>query len=106
MAVPLRILNIYLVKRTGEIGWDEYESFVVCCETEQDARETFPDSSVSFIFNNSLETWIDPANKTRELKYHLQTWIPGRFLNTLNVTFIGIADAVKKGVILSSFNAG
>lgn len=106
MAVPLRILNIYLVERTDEIDWDEYKSFVVCCETEQDARETFPDSSVPFIFDNSLKTWIDPINKTRELKYHLQSWISGRFLHSLNITFIGIADAVKKGVILSSFNAG
>jgi hypothetical protein len=32
-------MNLWLLSRTDQIGWDEYDSFVVRAENEQEARE-------------------------------------------------------------------
>lgn len=34
---------LYLVKRTDNVNWDEYDSFVVCAESEDEARRVSPD---------------------------------------------------------------
>ena len=35
-------MNIYVVSRTDRIGWDEYDSIVVACKSEEEAREFEP----------------------------------------------------------------
>ena len=78
--------NLYLVERTDEVGYDEYDSFVVCAESEEQARSTHPD-----INNNNDCTWINNADSTY-----------------ISCTYIGVAsDHVELNeVIISSFNAG
>lgn len=34
-------MNIYLVKRTSEVEWDEYESMVIIAKDEDSARHLF-----------------------------------------------------------------
>jgi hypothetical protein len=35
-------MNIYLVSRTDEVDWDEYDSVVVVAETPKEARKIAP----------------------------------------------------------------
>jgi hypothetical protein len=32
-------MNLYLIERKGETGWDEYDGFVVAARTQKEARE-------------------------------------------------------------------
>lgn len=83
---------LYLVNRIGtkcriESEWDVFNSFVVCCKTEQEARETHPDGH----FNK--DDW--------------DGWVPKEDIDLLNVTYLGIADVKTAiGVVLASFRAG
>ena len=33
--------SLYLVKRTDNVTWDEYDYFVVCAENEDEARRVY-----------------------------------------------------------------
>ena len=73
-------MNIYLVSRTDAVGYDEYDSWVVCAENEEDALCSEPYGD----------------EKPRKFPQY----------KGLEVELIG--EAVKGstfGIVLSSFNA-
>lgn len=39
---------LYLVERTDKVTWDEYDSFVVCAESEDEARRVYPSGRMFF----------------------------------------------------------
>lgn len=39
---------LYLVKRTDNVTWYEHDSFVVCAESEDEARRVSPDGLMFF----------------------------------------------------------
>lgn len=83
--------NLYLVKRNERVGWDEYDSFIVCAKSEQDARETSP---------NKFDGKFDKDNSD-------YSWVCFSEICELDVKLIGKAnDGLEYGVVLSSFNAG
>lgn len=86
---------LYLVKRTDKVTWDEYDSFVVCAESEDEARRVDPSGKLFFKDGMSEES--------RE--YFKWFWTDK--IETLEVTCIGLASASLKNrqVICSSFNA-
>ena len=90
------MIKLYLVRRTDEIRWDEYDSFVVCAESEDEARRVHP-SGEGFFGENLMD---DSRN------YFKWTWTDK--IDTLNVTCIGIANLSLKNhqIICSSYNAG
>ena len=72
-------MNLYLVKRTTRVGYDEYDSFVVAADHDDDSK---------LVANN--HGWGD-AGYQADLKCEL----------------IGTAKPfTKRGVILGSYNAG
>jgi hypothetical protein len=91
--------KLYLVSsnnrcRTGK-GYDTFDSFVVCCKTEQDARETYPDG----------RKFKDIHEQDKRCTW--SSWIHEEEIPLLDVVFLGIAEAgAEEGVILASFNAG
>lgn len=42
------VSSLYLVKRTDNVTWDEYDSFVVCAESEDEARRVHPSGGEFF----------------------------------------------------------
>lgn len=103
-------LNMYLVTRPNIYRdcYDEYDSFVVCCETEQEARETLPGDQ-GRAFDKLRSCWVDTFSGRvyGTHKYNTCSWILGLDIETLEVEHIGTALlGTQKGVILSSFNAG
>jgi hypothetical protein len=72
-----RKMNIYLVSRTDDIGYDEYDSIVIAAKTAQEACSVHPGG----------DAWQKPED--------------------LKVELIGKAiKGSKQGIVLASFNAG
>ncbi len=85
-------LKLYLVENnTGEgTGYDTYSEFVVCAESEKEARETHPCDNQNWEYDKIYSSWISFKN-----------------VNKLNVKYLGEADkGVEKGVIVASYHAG
>lgn len=87
-------MNIYLVKRTDNVNYDEYDSFVCFAETEQEALNFDPCGTLDNIIINAEHTchhWHSPIL--------ISSWV--------KCEKIGEApNEERKGVILASFNAG
>ncbi len=82
-------MNLYKISQNKKTGWDTYDSAVVAAETEEEARNIHPSEYVKggIVNEENSSTWVaKPEHVTVEL--------------------IGIARISKRGVIVSSFNAG
>lgn len=101
-------LNLYLVERTDSYGgYDEYSDFLVCCKTEQEARETFP--SFRCEYDKILRLWRDSDKIYGTDKYNKGGWIYGKDIDSLKVKKIGITvDELTENqeVLLTSYHAG
>jgi hypothetical protein len=79
-------MKIWLLEQFENMDYDTFDSCVVYAETEEDARNTLPDSDVEF-----------------EKKHGSWASCP----ETVKVTYLGMATPnAKAGVICASFNAG
>lgn len=95
-------MNIYLVSRTDNIGYDEYDSIVVAAESEEDARIIDPSDFSGHVDN--LRGTYDADGKY--ISCH-DNWPMRSNVHELEVKKVGVADAnVIRGLILSSYNAG
>lgn len=85
--------NLWLVTRSDKVDYDEYDSFVVSCETLEQARFTHPDS--------------DPANigvyPSTDWQKDFNPWPVDP--DTLTIKHIG-SNCTEPCVIITSFNAG
>lgn len=50
------VRSLYLVERTDKVTWDEYDSFVVCAESEDEARRVHPSGKLFFKDGTSEES--------------------------------------------------
>ncbi len=79
-------MNLYLILQDVNNEYDTYDAAVVCAESELDACSIYPGGD---------DTWDG---------YVTSTWAP---IDSVNAICIGVADEnIKRGVVLSSFNAG
>ena len=83
--------KIFLVSQNQNDGYDTYDSFVIVCNNEDEARNTNPEGAVwdgktdVFYFNRSV--WVEPSE--------------------VNVSLIGMTDLYNENTIIcSSFNSG
>ena len=84
-------MYIYLIERPDECDYDEFDSAVVCCATEEEARMTHPRVSYTDRPWDGLRTQFD-------------SWVDAK---DVVVTKIGLAHPkTERGVICASFNAG
>lgn len=88
--------SLYLVKRTDNVTWDEYDSFVVCAESEDEARRVHPSGGMFF------EDDMSEQSK----RYFKWCWTDK--IETLEVICVGLASVSLKNrqVICASYNAG
>ena len=87
---------LYLVKRTDKVTWDEYDSFVVCAESEDEARRVYPSGRMFFEGDMSEQSKL----------YFKSGWTDK--IETLEVSCIGLASVSleNRQVICASYNAG
>ena len=90
-------MNLYLLRRTDTIGYDEYDAFVCAAENEEQALSLHPDGG-------TIEEFF-AADGTHYIRNYDFEWYFGKHVV---VECIGKADEkyTKPTVILASFNAG
>ncbi len=74
-------------------GYGTWDSFIACVDTDDEARRMYPDGCLD---ENDVSVNWDPY----------QGWVDFKDIDKLNVTYLGRAHNVVKGVVLASFNAG
>lgn len=85
-------MNIYVLKRTDPIAYDETIGFVIAAESEGEARTTASECAG----DEPRELWLAEG-------WPAEGWPAG----SVRVQLIGLAtDGVGAGIILRSFNAG
>lgn len=81
-------MNIYLLTQDVNVGWDTYDSAIVCAESEEEAVKIHPGGD---FFDTGWEWNAD--------------WVKNP--SHVECKKIGVADeSIEKGVVLASFNAG
>lgn len=79
-------MNLYLISQSKNLGYDSYDSAVVCAKDEEGARNTLPNEKMD----------------SGDLRYE---WVSD--LSQVEVKYIGKAGkGIEAGVICASFNAG
>lgn len=78
---PTQLYNIYLVSRTDNVDYDQYDAFVVTAENEEEAKTVINSK------HDPDEDWTTWSHKVK-------------------VELIGVANSNKAEIILGSFNAG
>lgn len=85
-------MNLYLLTQIQVIEYDCYNSCIVCAENEEEAKRINPMGGVI------------PESDSDEKATFLRYWASSA--EHVSCKFIGIANGdVKKGVVLSSYNA-
>ena len=82
-------MNLYLIWQEENMGYDTFDSAIVCAENIVEARHIHPSGNQDrWEKENDQWDWVDDPDK-------------------VHVKLIGMANtAVEKGVVLASFNAG
>ena len=81
-------MNLYLLTQDVNVGWNTYDSAIVCAESEAEAVKFHPDGT----FFDSM--WLATYD-----------WV--KIPSDVKCKKIGVADdSIEKGVVLDSFNAG
>lgn len=98
-------LNLFLVDRTDNGGYDSYSSFIVACDTEQEARSTHPNGGLCIGVDH--KGWSNKDDREHILTRR-RDWINVDKIDTLTVEWIGRAkSSIQKGeVIMSEYHAG
>jgi hypothetical protein len=94
-------MNLYLVSQTVNNNWDTYDAMIVAAESDEDAKNIFPNDYVG-----SSCSW----DADGQLLYNgrpskMSSWAQNR--HDVQVRKIGIADEnTPRGVVLASYNGG
>ena len=81
-------MKLYHVSQRENIHHDSYSDFVVCAESEEEARHTHPNTRSTDPWGNRDNTWC-------------------RTPEDVTVKYLGEAsDTLEKGIVCSSFHAG
>jgi hypothetical protein len=83
--------KLYQVTRNDTGGYDSYDSFVLCCDSEEEARDMHP-SGCEREYARWRRDWVEWEKRTTP---------------TLTVILLGEAsEGTEPGVVIASFNAG
>ena len=82
-------MKLFLINRTDEADYDEYDSAVVCAEDEADARSIHPCGGD--ITTSNISSWFS-------------SWCSEE---KVVVGYLGEADtSIARGVVVASYNVG
>lgn len=93
-------MKIYKLSQDENNDYDTYDSAIVVAENEEEAKRTHPNHEYYKYDEDGDEYWIHNGGKKEECG----SWCS---LEHVKVEYVGEAkEGLKKGVLLSSFNAG
>jgi len=102
-------MNLYLLKRTDGVGWDDYRGMVVAADSEEDARKLHPavlDLSEHYPDKQHAETSMNEYFLDTRSSRRQWGWVALDQVSTLTVALIGTSVYTEARVILTDFNAG
>jgi len=82
-------MNLYLIKRTDEIDYDEYAGFVIAAEGEKQAREIAAKRS----FCEGKDIWLD-------------TFDGNYYTPMVLIKMLASDVSLPEGIVLSDYKAG
>lgn len=99
-------MNLYLVRRKGECGYDEFDSQVVMAETEDAASKIYPSTYDRIFWDEQKNSWMMKSDNGSVLEYDT-AYSPWVLPSETEVFLIGVADpAWVQNPVITSFNAG
>jgi hypothetical protein len=99
-------MNLYLISQDVNNGYDTYDSAVVAAKSGNDARTINPCAYVTHVTDGQwMGTYSGGASKGKAYKQDSHSWISYSSIDIINVKYLGTTK-LKRGVVLSSFNAG
>lgn len=105
--VKERRMKIYRLSQTLNNDYDTYDSCIVCAENEDEARKIHPSEYVTHYKNGKWYGTYTEGGEYETEDGSYPSWVQCSQIDEVIVEYIGEADkTIKKGVILSSFNAG
>lgn len=90
-------MNLYLVNRTDEWSYDDYDAFVCVTDSEESAKNTSPQTDFE---SNELKK-VDWSKKDI---YGFHGWTNSK--DNVKVTLLALNVEGPERMILASFNAG
>jgi len=97
-------MKIYKISQDENNDYDTYDSAIVVAENEEEARKIHPNGDYDYKEHESPNPYLENKNEYEKADEDYGTWARKKFVK---VEYIGEANAnIKKGVIVSSFNAG
>jgi hypothetical protein len=91
-------LSLFLISQNENLGYDTFDSAVVCAESAADTRQMHPECSwehIKFSDKQNAKQWTTTMGFTWAVR-------PGG----VSVRRLGPAYRVARGIVLASFNAG
>lgn len=107
LTTAIDYMNIYLVGKTKNpeylCKYGRYGSFVVRCDTEDEARKTHPSGILYTGYVDEKECW-NYGTTFVGTKNERGCWVRGCDIWSLDVTLIGTSVSQTPGIILASYD--
>jgi hypothetical protein len=99
-------MNLYLISQDENDDYDTFDSAVVAAKNEEDARTINPCEFVTHVADGKwMGTYSGGACKGKAYERDSHSWVSYSSIWIISVKYLGTTK-LKRGVVLSSFNAG
>jgi hypothetical protein len=103
-------MNIYLLSRKDDVGYDEYDSFVIASNSAEEAIRYDPSGRKIEAFGGKLGYWYENEFSNEKRFWEYGEWGSWPVINResiVEITIVGTTDKyTEPTVICASFNAG
>lgn len=96
-------MKLWLISQDVNNNWDTYDSAVVAAETEDEARNIYPDNWDNCPKKWNGSKWLWYLNDGRVLDYSSSSWTSP---DNVSVEFLADGYEGLAGTVCASFNAG
>lgn len=96
-------MKLWLISQSENNGWDTYDSAVVAAETEDEARNIYPDNWDTSPKRWNGSKWLWYLDDGRVLDYSSGSWTSP---DNVSVQLLANGYEGPAGTVLASFNAG
>lgn len=93
--------KLWLIRQTKNLGYDTYDSAVVACKDDYNAKFIHPDGNRKFY--GDFDDWSWTKTTGEVVRASCSAWVHPR---DVIVEYLGETDRDISGVIIASFNAG
>lgn len=96
-------MKLWLISQDVNNNYDTYDSAVVAADTEDEARNIYPDNWDGYLKKWNGSKWLCYLDDGRVLEYSSDTWTSP---DNVSVQFLADGYDGPTGTVCASFNAG